>query len=391
MKLADALAALALLSLLAGCERGAKAAAKASASSSDVSAEPKPRPKADSAAIEAARDRSPIKSDEVVGLFPAYAARTAEGSFRFQLHGWIYEPEDGDLVRNTVVNEVMEEIPDLDPTAKAIARARLGRFLVDNERDKKLTVTLAGKVFALQPSEEDGHFFATVELPEADARAWAEQGFLEVVVNTQPKDARRFAAWVQLVEPEGLTIISDVDDTIKVTEVTKTDQLLRRTFAMPFEVVPGMSKAYGAWAAPGAHLHFVSSSPWQLYDELELMARDGGFPRATWELKRVRPRDVPRTLDKLLADPLATKPPAIRTVMDSFPKRRVVLVGDSGEKDPEVYGLIARERPASVDKIYIRDVTGEPREAERYKAAFEGVPAERWVVFTDAATLPPKP
>lgn len=394
MKIVVALTLVALLAPGLGCGKGARASGSATSGegpATGTSSGPRARPAPDSAAIDAARDSSPIKSDEVVEIFPAYGWRVEGGSWRLELHAWIYEPERGDLARNAALNEVLEEIPDLDPTSKAIARTRVARFLVDNERGKKLTVTLAGKVFALAPSAEDGHCFGEVTLSEAEARPWAEQGRLEVVVNTKPRDDRRFASSVQLVEPEGLTVISDVDDTIKITEVRSTTNVLRRTFAMPFEVVPGMAPAYGAWLGPGAHLHFVSSSPWQLFEELELMARSAGFPQASWDLKRVRPRNVPTTVEKLLADPLTTKPPAIRAVMDRFPTRRFVLVGDSGEQDPEVYGLIARERPNSVERIYIRDVSGDAREGERYRAAFEGVAAERWVLFKDASPLPGKP
>ena len=65
-----------------------------------------------------------------------------------------------------------------------------------------------------------------------------------------------------------------------------------------------------------------------------------------------------------------------------------MLVGDSGELDPEVYGKIYREFPTQVVAIHIRDVTQEARDAPRYKLAFADVPADRWTLFTDANTLP---
>jgi phosphatidate phosphatase APP1 len=60
-----------------------------------------------------------------------------------------------------------------------------------------------------------------------------------------------------------------------------------------------------------------------------------------------------------------------------------VLVGDSGEKDPEVYGQIAREHPAQILRIYIRDVTGDRADDARYRGAFRGIPAEKWQLFRD--------
>jgi phosphatidate phosphatase APP1 len=73
--------------------------------------------------------------------------------------------------------------------------------------------------------------------------------------------------------------------------------------------------------------------------------------------------------------------------VQAAPRRRLILVGNSGEQDPEVFGRIAVLAPASIERILIRDVTGEPRDCARYAAAFRGVPAERWALFKDAAEL----
>jgi phosphatidate phosphatase APP1 len=70
-----------------------------------------------------------------------------------------------------------------------------------------------------------------------------------------------------------------------------------------------------------------------------------------------------------------------------------VLVGDSGEKDPEVYAEMMARHPQQVAAVYIRDITGEAIDAPRYQAllARPGVAASRWTVFTDPGTLPAVP
>ena len=93
---------------------------------------------------------------------------------------------------------------------------------------------------------------------------------------------------------------------------------------------------------------------------------------------------------ELLRDPSETKPLAIEKVIGRFPKRQLILVGDSGEKDPEVYGRVARNYPKRVRRVLIRNVTNEPRTAGRYGKAFADVPAERWVVFDDASEIETK-
>ena len=58
-----------------------------------------------------------------------------------------------------------------------------------------------------------------------------------------------------------------------------------------------------------------------------------------------------------------------------------ILVGDSGERDPEIYGAIARKHPKQIQRIFIRSVTDDAPDGDRYKSAFAEVPPERWQVF----------
>jgi len=77
----------------------------------------------------------------------------------------------------------------------------------------------------------------------------------------------------------------------------------------------------------------------------------------------------------------------IKPILQRYPRRRFVFVGDSGEKDPEVYGALARQYPGQVLHILIRAVDGETPDAARFRTAFEGLPRERWTVFTRVADL----
>ena len=70
--------------------------------------------------------------------------------------------------------------------------------------------------------------------------------------------------------------------------------------------------------------------------------------------------------------------------------RSLVLVGDSGEHDPEIYGNVARMYPKRVRRIFIRAVKGEKKDDERFIKAFKGVPREKWLVFTDPVKDLPK-
>jgi phosphatidate phosphatase APP1 len=205
---------------------------------------------------------------------------------------------------------------------------------------------------------------------------------------TRPDDHRQLTGEIFLLEPRGLLVVSDIDDTVKITEVRDRKAMVANTFARPFRAVAGMSERYAGWIdrAAGDHLHFVSSSPWQLYSPLRAMLDQAAFPAASLSLKRIRLKD--RSVTALFADPRETKPRAIEALLEAGPERPVILVGDSGELDPEIYGEAARRHPQRIKYIAIRDVTNESAGAPRYRKAFEGVAAERWQIFREPAELP---
>ena len=52
----------------------------------------------------------------------------------------------------------------------------------------------------------------------------------------------------------------------------------------------------------------------------------------------------------------------IRKVLDVNPHLSFVLIGDSGQQDPEIYAQVVRENPSRVRAVYIRDVSEDRRD-----------------------------
>jgi phosphatidate phosphatase APP1 len=50
----------------------------------------------------------------------------------------------------------------------------------------------------------------------------------------------------------------------------------------------------------------------------------------------------------------------IRALLADHPALRVVLIGDTGQLDPEIYATIAQETPNRVRAIYVRCTVGMP-------------------------------
>jgi phosphatidate phosphatase APP1 len=114
------------------------------------------------------------------------------------------------------------------------------------------------------------------------------------------------------------------------------------------------------------------------------MLVEGGFPEASFSLKTLRIKDT--KVFEVLASTKEGKIASIAEHVQRFPARRFVLVGDTGEFDPEVYGEIARRFDDRIVYIAIRNVTGDDPGSARYAAAFADVDAP-WELFTDPAAL----
>jgi phosphatidate phosphatase APP1 len=136
-------------------------------------------------------------------------------------------------------------------------------------------------------------------------------------------DDRSITGRLRLIEPEGISIISDVDDTIKHSNVPNRRDLFRNTFTRTFVPVEGMPELYREFAEAGAVFHFVSGSPWQLYEPLSGFLKEEGYPPGSFHLKRFRIRDSARKLRR--SPQKAYKQATIEPILAAFPRRRFVL------------------------------------------------------------------
>jgi hypothetical protein len=169
---------------------------------------------------------------------------------------------------------------------------------------------------------------------------------------------------VQLVPPTGVSVVSDIDDTVKETHIPAgAKEVLQNTFFRPFVAAAAMADMYRAM--DGAVFHYVSGGPFQLYEPIAefLFGTDAGFPAGTLHMKVIT-KDLLSlstwdAISRLLINPDATfahKTQEISRLMRHFPGRSFVLIGDSGEHDPEVYAHVRKEFGAQVQEIRIRDV-----------------------------------
>jgi len=149
-------------------------------------------------------------------------------------------------------------------------------------------------------------------------------------------------------------VISDFDDTVIVSDVTDKLSLLKNTFFKNYkqrQVVEGMREHFKKILNPNTPLFFVTGSPKQLQPVIHQFLNFHNFPERTLITKKAHGDNADELFDQI-----AYKQGKIEKLMILFPNIQWVCFGDSGEKDREVYELLAKKYPKKVQGIFIRNV-----------------------------------
>jgi phosphatidate phosphatase APP1 len=285
-------------------------------------------------------------SPHVFTLCVLFAATVASADPQILLFPSIGRP--GEI---TVHGRVLREAPT--PGSSVLAR-NLRRLTAPDWDGAPVEVTFHGSQVKTRAGS-DGVFEARFSFEGSAAPA---PGIREVHVGVPGAWARSF---VRLMDPKSpFLLISDFDDTVAVTNVTDrtrfvTAALLQDSDTQP--AVEGMSALYQCLVdeqpVPSA-LAFVSGSPHQYARRISAFLSRNGFPTAGLYLRDLSPNTLS-----------SYKQPLIRKLLRSV-DQSVILIGDSGEHDPEVYAQIRREYPDRVLAIYIRDI-GRSEDARRFQ------------------------
>lgn len=156
-------------------------------------------------------------------------------------------------------------------------------------------------------------------------------------------------------------IISDFDDTVAVTNVLSKRGLLKSALLSDGDtqpVVKGMPEWYRCMFKDKAQkpgLAMVSGSPHQFAPRITTFMAKHDFPVGGLYLRNLGPQTLS-----------GYKQPIIRSLLKAMPVQPVILIGDSGEHDPEVYKQIREEFPGRIKDIYIHDV-GRNEVADRFR------------------------
>jgi hypothetical protein len=345
----------------------------------------------------------------MIVFFPTYARRLPrERRWRATVAGMISRPLPVKSHRRTLAIGVIKRLLDLDETQlrSDVFQRRADAFLFQRVVGERVSIMLGGRRIDAGQSDRVGHFERVIDLDEAEVDAlalpaacgahaggcrWLSYEAAVAADGDHAEGAQAAAAaagWIQLIDEDGISVISDIDDTVKVTNVGNRRELLANTLLREFTAVPGMAEVYHRWQDAGTAFHYVSASPWQLANCLGGFLRDAGLPSGSMHLKLFRLKDS--TPLRRLPSRKRSKRRTIEQILQDFPLRKFLLVGDSGERDPEVYAELARRHADRVAGVAIRRVEGKlsrDKVQSRLDRVGRRVSGGRWHVFSDAADL----
>lgn len=249
----------------------------------------------------------------------------------------------------------------------------------------KLKITVDGNSVETTTTKEG---FYHVKMPfDGKGKSGWHEAKIKVIDNpyTKQKNIETTCRFIVASDTSDYMIISDVDDTIIKSYATNTylkikTLLFKNVSArVAFEGVPELYKKLQENPDGSMNpLFFVSGSSWNLYDLLDRFCEKHEIPEAPFFLRSLG-------IENNMFIQLKTRKFKIEKIKELFafyPYLPAIFIGDSGQKDPEIYYKMAMENPDRVKAIFIRNITNKVSE-KRQKMIEELKQRDIDMVFID--------
>ncbi|KAF5673026.1 actin patch 1 [Fusarium heterosporum] len=184
-------------------------------------------------------------------------------------------------------------------------------------------------------------------------------------------------ATAYLVPPKGITIVSDIDDILRVTKIYEPKEGLLNSFARPFTPWMNMPKIYANWSTSvnDLHFHYLTTTPEQATRSyMEFIYKT--YPLGSFDTRPLNFSDVSATLSirRFLLD----------KVFQTFPERKFILVADTSNSDVmKAYPALYKDYPGQVQCILLRN-TSATDSGDRFPyntKGFKDIPQKNYMFF----------
>ena len=229
------------------------------------------------------------------------------------------------------------------------------RLVNDEQANIAVHVKLDTETWVVE-SDAEGYFRVEASAPQLSP-GWHSY-------RAESKSARAQGQVLLVPVENTLGLISDLDDTILVSNVTDKSRLLKNTFLKNYTqrlAVPGAAAYYAQFtqqcAQPiSAPIFYLSASPRQLHSGIQTFLDRNAFPPGVLITKKV----TNDAHSEPLLDQVRYKTAHIERLLATFPAMRFLFIGDDGEHDPEIYRDIQKRFPTRITQVMIRRVHPDP-------------------------------
>jgi phosphatidate phosphatase APP1 len=238
----------------------------------------------------------------------------------------------------------------------------------DEIRDAEIELKLPNGKIIETNTDQEGYYHVELDIATLseyiDDEGWITYSVAYKKENTRKKISNNNIFKSQMLIPSNQAeygIVSDIDDTILHTGVASLFKwrVIANTLFKNFDkriAIEGTVKFckklhFGTKGFPSNPFFYVSNSPWNLYDYLSAFLNKNHFPKGPILL-----RDFRIPFDKTPKPKVPHKQFEIVNLLTMYPHLKFILIGDSGEKDADIYTKIAEQYPDRILAIYLRNV-----------------------------------
>lgn len=323
-------------------------------------------------------------------------------NWNLRLHGYAYKkPQISEKKLDALTNIFLIDtsVKELLPTQATQAKDLTADLFVIQQAGVNLKFNLSPK--GSKENEDDSEQLINFPYPttvqgDFDAFVQLKSNRLSpeiqrLTVQTEGITSPNRAATSYLVPPTGITVVSDIDDILRITRIYEPTEALLNTFVRPFSPWLNMPSIFARWSRTlsphnsPAHFHYLSTTPEQATRAyMEFIYKT--YPAGSFDMRPLNFSDVAATM--------SIRHFLLKKIFATFPQRKFVLVADTSNSDVmKAYPAMALEFPEQVLCVFIRDTAATDeedripyntkgfREMEKEKYMFFNVPVSSWTLF----------
>ncbi|KAK4031388.1 hypothetical protein C8A01DRAFT_21381 [Parachaetomium inaequale] len=321
---------------------------------------------------------APIAADDVVWVMDNVAFRGPGGQWEAEFVAAAFDQKPSAKVVD-IVGDIASRVglSKGDREERTIER-RISPFVMEILPGRQIKVDFGSTTLKLGPGGRNGISSNLKRVPKA-----APGSVVRSTADVPMGVVGMLEMKTCYAEPEGWAVISDVDDTIKITQTSDPVGILRSTFVSEPTPVPGMPELYAriqGLLTPTAPFFYLSASPYNLYPFLRGF-RDDYYPQGQLILRDSSWMTLSGLLSSLTLGTKNYKVDRLRKIQRWLPRRKMICIGDSTQSDAEAYAEACRAFPGWIKLVLIRKVTDiaavgieAKNEPKRFEEAFVGVP-----------------